>query len=250
MTSRGRKVALISGSTRGIGFAIAQALYREGCIVILNGLTPARLDNAMKQLPGSYGVVADVTDPSQCDHLAEYILQNFGQLDHLICNVGSGRSVPPGEESFEEWQRVFAVNLWSTTNLVQSCKQLFIEQHSSIVAISSICGQEVIQGAPITYSTAKSALNAYIRGIARPLGLKGIRINGIALGNILFEGSIWEQKLIRNESDVMTNINTNVSLQRFGTLEDVATLTCFLLSNRSRFCTGAIWNLDGGQIRH
>ena len=66
-----------------------------------------------------------------------------------------------------------------------------------IVCVSSICGLEVIPGAPLTYSAAKAALNAYIRGVAVPLGADGVRINGIAPGNILFKGSVWERKLKR-----------------------------------------------------
>jgi 3-oxoacyl-[acyl-carrier protein] reductase len=72
--------------------------------------------------------------------------------------------VPPGEENHEEWQRVFAVNLWSATNIVEVASNALAASKGSIVCISSICGQEVVPGAPIAYSVAKVALNAYVRG--------------------------------------------------------------------------------------
>ena len=114
------KVVLITGSSRGIGLATAQVLRAEGCEVVLNSRTSEELDQAVSQVSGSVGFVADVSDPDQAQRLITETLRSHGRIDGVVCNVGSGRSVPPGNEDFGEWQRVFSVNLWSTTNIVEA----------------------------------------------------------------------------------------------------------------------------------
>jgi 3-oxoacyl-[acyl-carrier protein] reductase len=242
------KVALVTGSSRGIGYEIASALHREGCKVAINGLIEEHLDVAERQFPNCLKVVGNMSDPTDAKKVIEMVLSKFGRLDILVCNVGGGSSVPPGTESLDEWQRVFGLNLWSTTNSVEASKIALAESKGSIVCISSICGLQVISGAPLTYSVAKAALNAYIRGISRPLALLGVRINGVAPGNILFDGSVWEAKLASDKSGVLGMLEQKVPLNRLGTAKEVADLVTYLASPLSQFATGAIWTLDGGQV--
>jgi NAD(P)-dependent dehydrogenase (short-subunit alcohol dehydrogenase family) len=157
--------------------------------------------------------------------------------------------VPSGEETLEEWQRVFALNLWSTTNSVEAAREALAASKGTIVCVSSICGLEVIPGAPVTYSAAKAALHAYVRGIARPLGREGVRINAVAPGNILFDGSVWSRKLADDPQAVKAMLDKEVALGRLGTPHDVAGLVVYLASPRAGFATGGIWTLDGGQTR-
>ena len=180
------KKALVTGSTRGIGRAIAQILHAEGCCVALNGRSAAEVLSVADELTQAVAVVGDVTKPEEACRIVKEATEKIGGLDILICNVGSGSSVPPGEEIYEEWQRMFALNLWSTTNIVEAARNTLVASKGAIVCISSICGLEVVPGAPVTYSAAKAALHAYVRGIARPLGKQGVRINAVALGNVLF----------------------------------------------------------------
>ncbi|MFM9991341.1 MAG: SDR family NAD(P)-dependent oxidoreductase [Burkholderiaceae bacterium] len=241
------KSVLITGSSKGIGLAIAQAFQAEGCQVALNGRNQADLTTATDLLAGSIGILGDVTKPIEAARVVQDVVRGFGKLDVLVCNVGSGRSAEPGSETAEEWHRIFALNLWSTTNTVEAAKDALVSTKGSIVCISSICGLEVIPGAPVTYSAAKAALHAYVRGIARPLGLQGVRINAIAPGNILFDGSVWSCKLAEDKQTVESMLNKDVSLGRFGTPTEVASLVTYLASPRSGFATGSIWTLDGGQ---
>jgi NAD(P)-dependent dehydrogenase (short-subunit alcohol dehydrogenase family) len=155
--------------------------------------------------------------------------------------------VPPGEETFSEWQRVFGLNLWSTTNAVEAARPALVASHGVIVCVSSICGLEVVPGAPITYSVAKAALHAYVRGMARPLGKLGVRVNAVAPGNILFEGSVWSRKLQEDADAVSTMLGRDVALGKLGTPQDVANLVVYLASPLSGFASGAVWTLDGGQ---
>jgi 3-oxoacyl-[acyl-carrier protein] reductase len=242
------KVALVTGSSKGIGWAIAQTLHAEGCRVVLNGRNEADLTAATTQLNESIGVVGDVTDPVEAQRIVSEVLRTFGRLDILVCNVGSGRSVPPGNETVGEWQRVFALNLWSTTNIVEAARDALAVSKGAIVCISSICGLEVISGAPVTYSAAKAALHAYVRGIARPLGKQGVRINAVAPGNILFDGSVWSRKLAEDTKAVQAMLTKEVALGSLGTPADVANLVTYLASSRSGFATGGVWTLDGGQV--
>lgn len=223
-------------------------LHGEGCHVALNGRSSADLSTATTQLAGTIGVVGDVTRPVDAQRVISEVVSAFGHLDILVCNVGSGRSVPPGSETVDEWQRVFALNLWSTTNTVEAAKDALIATKGVIVCVSSICGLEVIPGAPVTYSAAKAALHAYVRGIARPLGKQGVRINAVAPGNILFNGSIWSRKLVDDEQAVQSMLQKDVALGCLGTPADVASLVAYLASPCSRFASGGIWTLDGGQV--
>ncbi len=245
------KVILVTGSSQGIGFAIAKRLYDEGASLILNGKNQTKLKKAAEKIGDRVDfVVADVTDQQQCKKIIEQIQMQFGRLDILVCNVGSGASVKPGAETADEWQRMMKINLSSTTNMVEAAKGLLGVSKGSIVCISSICGHEVISGAPVTYSAAKAALNAYIKGIARPLGEQGIRINAVSPGNILFDGSVWEKKLTEDESKVKEMLNKEVALKRLGKVSEIADFVAFLVSPKAAFSTGAVYVIDGGQVRH
>lgn len=243
------KVALVTGSSKGIGFAIAKALHAEGCRVALNARNRAKLSAATAQLTDSIGVAGDVTQPDEAQRIVAEVLSTYGRLDILVCNVGSGRSVQPGQEWHDEWIRMLSLNLLSATNMVEVCKDALAISQGCIVCISSICGQEVIPGAPVTYSAAKAALNAYIRGVARPLGRQGVRINGIGPGNIVFPGSVWERKLNEDASAVEQMLHSEVPLGRLGKPKDVADLTLWLVSSGAEFATGGIYLVDGGQTR-
>jgi NAD(P)-dependent dehydrogenase (short-subunit alcohol dehydrogenase family) len=243
----GRK-ALVTGSSRGIGRAIAKALQDEGCSVALNARGEAELKQTARELSCTAAVAGDVSSVEEAQRVVGQAVAALGGLDILVCNVGSGRSVAPGNETYEEWQRVFALNLWSTTNVIEAARSELTDARGVVVCISSLCGLEVIPGAPVTYSAAKAALHAYVRGIARPLGIQGIRINAVAAGNILFKGSIWERKIAEDAAGVQQMLERDVALGRLGTPQDVAGLAVYLASPRSGFATGAIWRLDGGQV--
>lgn len=245
-----KKIALVTGSTSGIGLAIAEALQEEGCTVVLNGRTEAPLNAAMARLGGRpVAFVRDVSRPADATMLIQDVMSRFGRLDILVCNVGSGRSVPPGDETNEEWQRVFAQNFFSTTNTVEAARDALKASRGVVICVSSICGLEVVPGAPVTYSAAKAALNAYVRGMARPLGKHGVRINAVAPGNILFDGSTWSKKMSEDASAVQTMLERDVALARLGTPRNVAELVVYLASPRADFATGSVWTLDGGQVR-
>lgn len=243
------KTALVTGSSRGIGKTIAEVLHAEGCRVALNGRSPTDLSSAAAQLRGAVGIAGDISRPEEARRVTEEAVTALGRLDILVCNVGGGRSVPPGDECPQEWQRVFALNFWSTTNMVEAAREALAASRGAIVCVSSICGLEVVPGAPITYSSAKAALHAYVRGIARPLAKQDVRINAVALGNILFDGSVWARKQAEDPETIGKMLEQDVALSRLGAPREAADLVAFLASSRAAFATGGIWTLDGGQAR-
>lgn len=243
----GARRALITGSSRGIGRAIAERLHADGYRIAVNGRDATAVTATARALPGAVGIAGDVSLPAEAARVVAESVAMLGGLDLLVCNVGSGQSVPPGQEDPAEWRRVFANNLWSTTNTVEASRPALASSRGAIVCISSICGLEVIDGAPVTYSVAKAALHAYVRGIARPLGRDGVRINAVAPGNILFDGSVWQRRMDRDAIGVQAMLERDVPLRRLGTTHDVANLVAFLASSQAAFATGRVWTLDGGQ---
>lgn len=244
------KIVLITGSSHGIGKSIAKAFHDEGCIIILNGRNEeelVELKNTLKERVDY--VVADVTKPDDCNKLMNEIISNHKKLDILICNVGLSRSVKPGLEDSYEWQKILNANLHSTTNMIKVAEEHLGKTSGSIVCISSIAGLDILNDAPITYSTAKAALNFYIRGISRPLAKKGIRINGVAPGNIMFKNSVWERKIKEDEEGVKKIIENEVAMKRLGNSEEIADFVVFTASPRNSFSTGSIFVVDGGQIK-
>ena len=240
---------LVTGSSRGIGLGIVKTFLQEECLVVSNARSEDSFTQFHQGLENFFGVVGDVSDPLQAKNIITKAVELLGGIDILICNVGSGTSVAPGKESYEEWQRMMGVNFFSTTNVVEAAREELEKSKGVVLCISSICGSEVILGAPLTYSVAKAALNAYIRGVSRPLAEHGIRINGIAPGNILFPGSVWDKKMESDPLLVTKMIEENVPLKKLGTTGDVANLALWLSSPIAGFVTGAVYNTDGGQTR-
>jgi 3-oxoacyl-[acyl-carrier protein] reductase len=132
--------------------------------------------------------------------------------------------------------------------LIESFEALQPNHPISIVCISSICGIEIVPGAPPAYAVAKSALNAYVRVKSKGLKSAGSRINAIAPGNILHENSNWLQKLNKDSTEVDNYLKKNVPLNRFASTSEIADLVLYLSSPKASFVSGSIWTIDGGQV--
>jgi 3-oxoacyl-[acyl-carrier protein] reductase len=243
------KNALISGSSRGIGLTIALALHNEGCNIVINGRNKKKLKESAQKIGNNTSYfVADVTKKSECKKLVKHMNKIFGDIDILVCNVGDGKSSKPGNEKYSEWQKMMDINLNSAINLVDTSKNSLKKTSGSIVCISSIAGIERTD-ASIPYSIAKSALNSYVKNNVTPFAKLGIRINAVAPGNILFKGSTWERKILKNKKKVYDMLVNKVAMNRFGIPLEIANAVVFLSSSVSSFTTGNILVIDGGQVK-
>ena len=248
------KVALVAGSSRGIGRAIAAALLREGCRVCITGRDDASLHLAGEEMAKSFGeeyilkLSGDLTDSKIIAGALGSVVKVCGSLDILIANVGSGSGKLGWDQSDAEWERLFNMNFFGSVRLAQTAIPHMQKRGGSIVFISSIVGVEATP-APLPYSAAKSALINYCKNLARAVAEYKIRVNCIAPGNIFFHGGSWERNLENRRESVMQYIASEVPLNRFGTPEEVADMTIFLASPVSGFVTGGCFIVDGGQTR-
>lgn len=254
------KNILISGSSGGLGFAIAEGFMAEGANVILTGRNNDSLNSANSKLSAKhpnlscYVFCGDLTDQDTISNLYEFVKNNCGSLDHLVCNLGSGKSKPVLSETREEWRRILDINLLSSASMVNTFQPLLTQQFeksselSTITMISSICGVDNL-GAPATYTASKAALIAYAKSISSPLAVKGIRVNTVSPGNIFFPGSTWDEKLKQGADAVNRYIEKEVPLKRFARPEEIAAVVVFLASQRAGFVVGSNWIVDGGQTR-
>jgi 3-oxoacyl-[acyl-carrier protein] reductase len=246
-------VALVAGSSRGIGKAIASALLREGCRVCITGRDVTALDAAHAELSDTSGdrvlaVAGDLTEKSAIESTLRALDQKWGALDILVANLGSGSGKPGWQLDENEWQRLFNLNFFGSVRLAQAVIPYMQSRGGSILFIASIVAVEATQ-APLPYSTAKAALVNYSKNLSRTVAAYNIRVNCLAPGNILFQGGSWEQHLKTRREQVENYISTEVPQKRFGTPEEIADFAAYLVSPVSGFATGGCYIVDGGQTR-
>jgi 3-oxoacyl-[acyl-carrier protein] reductase len=237
------QVALVSGSTKGIGKVIAQQLVLEGYIVVQNSRSTL-LDY---DLVAQTHIKADVTDQNGCKELIEKIIEKYGKLDLLVCNVGSGKNLSENHEVLDSWDHFLSINLNSATYLVDSALAALTKTKGNVVAISSICGEDPTIDSPIGYTTAKAALEMYMKSMAVRYAKQGLRFNVVSPGNVLFDGSVWHQKLKSDEVATTSYIHRNVPMGRFVEPQDIASAVSFLAGPGGRNITGVVLPVDGGQ---
>ena len=237
------RVALISGSTHGIGKAIVQRFVNDDWVVLQNSRNPISNSN----LIGAKHFIADITNFPECKSLVDSVVREFGQIDALICNIGSGADIGAEISKMERWDHFLRINLNSASNLISAALSALKESKGSVTAISSICGMVTIEGAPIEYSAAKAALNTYIKSLAIKHGPEGVRFNVVAPGNVLFTGSTWDHKLKVDKAAVMAYISEHVPMNGFVEPQEVAAAVAFLASQESNSITGAVLAIDRGQ---
>lgn len=248
------KNVFVSASTSGIGRAIVVAFLEEGATVVINGRNECKINRTLAKLREKYGltkvyaVSADMSEEVSIKKAIREIKGYVPYLDIVVGNLGTGKPVSEDKFDLKEWRYMLDINLLSTVALVQNMRGLFNESGGSIVVMASLAAHDRI-GAPPAYAAAKAALVSLVKYAAPILIAQGIRINAVSPGNIFFEGGRWEEIMEQNPDGTKMYLNREVSMQRFGTPEEIAEAVLFLSSERSSFTTGTVVQIDGGQGR-
>jgi 3-oxoacyl-[acyl-carrier protein] reductase len=246
----GKKV-LITGSSKGIGAAIASKFLEEGADVLIvarNANNLKKLEVTLQKKYGNNRVLSSVCDCSVEDSLLalkEFIKKEWGIIDIVIANVGSGESLPNLLPSNKEWLNSWNNNFDPALYTSRVFLPMLEKSKGNLLFISSIAALESF-GAPVDYSTAKIAIVGFSKNIARQVA-KNIRVNVLLPGNVLFPGGSWDKKIKSNPEAIKKLIKTSVPMNRFGTPHEIADAAVFLCSERASFITGSMLVIDGGQ---
>jgi 3-oxoacyl-[acyl-carrier protein] reductase len=244
------KVVFIAGSTRGIGFSIAQAFLAEGAKVIISGRSSSSIDSARKALSGNkncHFFCGDMTSTGDITKALDETIKLFNCIDVAVANVGGGDL--PGDLSIrpDDWQRGFNLNFFGSFNFAIASVPHLSKTKGNLVFISSIAGVEAIP-APVPYSAAKAAIHSAAKAMAKSLGPHHVRVNVVAPGNIRFPGGNWDEKMQGERQKFFEQyIKREVPMNRFGTPLEIANAVVFLSSSAASFVTGASLVVDGGQ---
>ena len=245
------KSVLITGASRGVGLAVAESFLQEGARTCLVSRGSKNLFENEKKLQDGYGVgnifalKCDCTDRRSLENLKQEITKKWNSVDVVVVNVGDGRSVPDSLPDDEQWKKTWNSNFESALQTARTFLPMLKKSNGCLLFVSSIAGMEAF-GAPTDYSTAKSAIIALAKNMARKLA-PGVRVNVIAPGNVYFEGSSWDEKIQQDKKCVDEIIKSTVPMNRFATPQEIADSAVFLCSDRASFVTGVTLVVDGGQ---
>ncbi|HZP45262.1 MAG TPA: glucose 1-dehydrogenase [Candidatus Binataceae bacterium] len=246
------KVAIVTGGSRGLGRAMAQALAQEGVALSLCARSAGPLEEAAAALRAAGADVltraADVTDGSAMASLVADTVKRFGAIDILVNNAGGARVGLLAQLDDHAWDDAFELNFFSAVRLSRLCAaEMEKRGGGAIINISSIYGREA--GGPLSYNASKAAMISLTKGLARELASKGVRVNAVAPGSILYPGGTWENIFKANPEFEKDFLAHEFPAGRLGRPEEVAYAVVMLASPRASWITGACLPVDGAQGR-
>lgn len=242
------KVALITGSARGIGKAIALELANHGAKIVINDILPKNeidktLEEIRKSSDQAIGIRADITIFKEVESMVKEIINKFGKIDILVNNAGIIRDSLLIRMKEEDWDAVININLKGTFNCSKTVAKYMMRQKSGgkIVNISSVIGLVGNIG-QANYAASKAGIIGLTKSIAKELALRNINVNAIAPGFI-------ETDMTKRLSEkVRKDLQQQIPLKRLGTVKDIAKVVYFLVSDNANYITGQVINVDGGMV--
>jgi 3-oxoacyl-[acyl-carrier protein] reductase len=250
------RVAIVTGSSRGLGLASAAALIAEGCRVTICARGEARLVEAAAQLQRQseqpdervLPIAGDLSTVDGMARVVEQTVQRFGQLDILVNNVGLARGGTIADTSDDEWREGFDQTLFPAIRASRLAVPHMRRQGAgAIVMVASIWGRE--SGGRMTYNAVKAAEISLAKSMAQQLARDNIRVNSVAPGSILFPGGSWHRRQQEDPSGIADFVLRELPFGRFGRPEEVGAVVAFLASPRSSWMSGACVPIDGCQGR-
>jgi gluconate 5-dehydrogenase len=244
------KRALVTGASRGLGRAIAQALAEAGADLVLVGRDPATLRQAQQELAALgrrvEALPADLETPDGTQRMCDTALAQHGPIDVLVNNVGGRRvNIATEEMPLDEWLRLMDLNLTSAflcTKLIGGA--MLPRKSGRVINVASVCGQ--IAGRNIYgrhYETAKAALVGFTRAVAADWAPHGVTVNAIAPGGFLTDAN---RRWFRERPELKQQIEAQVPMGRMGEPHEIGPLALYLASEASSYMTGALVVIDGG----
>ncbi len=241
------KVALVTGGTKGIGFGIAQALAGEGVRVSVAARSRADVERTASVLKGA-GVAADLLTEEGCKRAVDATEKALGPIDILINNLGARAGSSWADTGPREFQAAFDGNVGVSVRMTQLVLKGMLERGwGRIVVIASVWGRES-GGAP-AYNAAKAAEISMVTSLAREVAARGITVNAIAPGSILWEGGGWDRRQKDDPQGIAEFVRREMPLGRFGSVGEVASVVAFVCSMQASLVNGACISVDGGQSR-
>jgi 3-oxoacyl-[acyl-carrier protein] reductase len=241
------KVALVTAGTRGIGLAIAQALAGEGARVSVVARTQRDVERVAGSI-GGLGVAADVTTEEGCRRSVEETVKSLGPVDILVNNYGARAGSSWQDTGVKEFEAAFAGNVTVSLRMTELVLPGMIERGwGRVVVITSVWGREA-GGAP-AYNAAKAAETSMVKSLARDVASKGVTVNSVAPGSILWEGGGWHRRRQADPEGIADFVRHEMPMGRFGSPEEVAGVVAFVCSQQASLVNGASIAVDGVQGR-
>ena len=239
------KVVIVTGGSRGIGFATAEAFVREGAAVILTASRQETADKAVAQLKEKFpnaaveGIWPNLSSYDEVKAAADAVIEKYGKIDVLVNNAGVSESTPLSNYTESLFDKVLDLNVKAVFNFSKAVSEHMTQQGSGVILNTSSMVSRDGQPAGIAYPTSKAAVNAFTLSLARELGPKGIRVNAVAPG-------ITETDMMKAvPKEVIEPMIARIPLRRLGQPEDIANAFVFLASDEASYITGIVLHVDG-----